>query len=120
MNKIWILLFLSSIGYGQKFINFEVAQSGQIELSKGILIDKVHAGYSLWLPVAKPKGAIVFFHSERDSLNINSISKLANKRNLTALFVTTENRFEFFFEVKKMRETELYIHQACQENAIPI
>jgi len=80
----------------------------------------VHAGYSLWLPVAKPKGAIVFFHSERDSLNINSISKLANKRNLTALFVTTENRFEFFFEVKKMRETELYIHQACQENAIPI
>ena len=78
------------------------------------------AGYTLWLPNSKPDGAVVFFHAERDTLSPSTIRDLSLKRNLAVLFVTTENRLEFFFEVKQMRQVERFIYESCLSHGIPL
>lgn len=95
------------------------ANFGNIALTDDFQIPKAGSGYSVWLPVQKPAGAIVFFHDEPDGSANISIIPLAREKQLAVLFISTENRLEFLFTADKMREVEKYIHEACVRYAIP-
>ncbi len=118
--SFFCLIYLITLsGYSQRIKMVSNINQGFIELSEDIQIPKVASGYTLFLPADAPVGGLVFFHAERDTSSMNSITHLAMEKNLAVLFVTTENSLEFLFETNKMLELENYIHMACLENQIP-
>ena len=108
---------------GQTVINFEedidFSDGQMIVLADDISIPKIKSGYTLWLPDSEViEGLIVFMHAGRDTINRNLIIDYALERDLAVMYVTTENRFEFFFDNKKMQQIENYIHSALHTNQI--
>ena len=113
------LLFIHT-GHGQCVINKETQVSGQIVLSEDISVPAINSGYTLWLPQSGvADGLIVFFHSRRDTVNTDAIIEYATQKNLGVAYVTTTNRFDFFFTNVRLGEVHNYLSEIITENSIP-
>ncbi len=127
MNRIstlFILCFLfTSQIFPQKVIQFEEPlKTGQIYLTDSIAIPYVNAGYTVLLPEEKPRGLVVFFNGNSNPLDYNSepyFEYYALKSNIATMYVTTENRLEFFFDFKQMEKVENYLNQAIENYNLP-
>ena len=113
--SIWICLF-GKIGISQHVYNHGIENDGDlIQLCEDISIPKIKAGYTLWKPSQnETKGLIVFFHSRRDTLEMDLLIQNALENQISVLYVTTENRVEFFFNEDKMCEVLTHIKTVCQ------
>ena len=117
---VFILIFVCSITYGQKVINYEVPFEGDIYLTPEIAIPKINSGYTTWLPEDENiVGLIVFTHPRRDTINADTLINYALQNKLAILYATTDNRFEFFFDKNKMQEIENYINEVITNYNIP-
>ena len=126
MKQCQFIFFLSFFVLGiseihsQKVINVAYPAEGEIELAEGISIPKIEPGYTLWLPeIGKPAGMIVFPHSRREQVRTEAIIRYALKNQLAVIYVTTDNRLEFLFEEKKIKEIADYVSTACAQFDIP-
>ncbi len=116
---VLLLLILNTVG-AQRVINYEKESQGLIHLTDGVDIPKINAGYTLWLPDSRTiNGLVIFTHARRDTIKSDSFIDYALLNNLGVLYATTNNRVEFFFKEKKMREIEAYIYEALDEYDIP-
>ena len=114
------LTFLAGIVKGQHVLNYEIKESGFIELADEISIPKINSGYTCWLPEAEQiSGLIVFFHARRDTLNADIFIEYALKNKLGVLYVTTENRVDFLFDDKDLEQLETYISEVVDTYEIP-
>lgn len=116
-----LLLLLISGSYlfaQQSYYHYQKTDE-EIGLTDEIKISGSPAGYSVFLPEQKAKGAFVFFHAEADSNSVFSMVPKANSKGLAVIFVSTSNPLEFLFEVRAMQELEHYIGTACQKYEIP-
>lgn len=124
MNRryIWLipLLLFGNIIKGQQVINFEVAVTGNMELTNTINIPKISRGYTVWLPDGDIKGMMVFMHARRDTVNREFIIDYALKQQLAVMYVTTDNRLEFFFDKQNMLEIVNYIREVVDSCHIPV
>lgn len=94
------------------------AKQGLLQLAPNISVPYEDAGYTVVLPDDKTaKGLIVFFNSDRDT--INKIFHHALPHGIAVAYVTTGNRFEFFFEEERMQQIEDYIQQIISQYNIP-
>ncbi len=114
-----LLSFLLAIAFfdllGQRVINFEKQGEGAILLAEDISIEKVNSGYTVWLPDnAQIKGLVVFMNARRDTSKSEMIIDYSLKSDLGVMYMTTENRLEFFFENERMQEIEEYIHHVIE------
>lgn len=117
---VFILIFVCSITYGQKVINYEVPAEGDIYLTLGIAIPKINSGYTAWLPEDKNiEGLIVFTHPRRDTVSADTLINYAIQNNLAVLYATTDNRLEFLFDKSKLQELENYINEVIIKYNIP-
>ena len=111
--KYLILIFQllsSSFLSAQVVINFQVPEEGSSYLTPDIAIPKINSGYTIWLPDSgEIKGLVVFTHSRTDTNNSEFIIDYATLNNLAVLYTTTNNRFEFFFDINRLLEIEKYI-----------
>lgn len=115
-----ILIFISSVSFGQTVTNFEVPSEGDIYLTSEIAIPKINSGYTVWIPdEGDINGLIVFTHARRDTINSDTIINYALQNKLGILYATTDNRLEFFFDKNKMLEIESYINKVIAKNKIP-
>ena len=121
MKRLLILLLIQfSLSLSaQQVENYVIPSEGKIKLAEGIEIDKIPAGYTIWAGEGDIKGMIVFFHSRRDTVNADDIIIKALENDLAIMYVTTDNRLEFLFEISRMEELEGYINQACLNYSIP-
>ncbi|UCE93309.1 MAG: hypothetical protein JSV73_10945 [Flavobacteriaceae bacterium] len=104
----------------QRVINEEILAQGTIDLAPGIQIDKINAGYTLWLPDKNPiKGLILFTHARRDTLQTNELIDAALKKNLAVMYATTSNRLDFFFDEARIREIRGYLNSVIENYSIP-
>ena len=104
------------VGFGQiraqKVFNVETPAEGSIELAAGININKVNSGYTLWLPETDSvKGLVLFTHARRDTVNDDLLIREALKEQLAVMYATTDNRLEFFFSIKRLKEIENYLQK---------
>lgn len=104
----------------QQVINKEFQEQGKIKLSSHISIPKINSGYTLWLPDNSPiKGLIVFTHARRDTLNQDILITEALKKKLAVIYITTDNRLDFYFQVDHMNEVVLSLKEIIESYNIP-
>jgi hypothetical protein len=118
----FLLLIFFSIGQirAQKVFNVETPAEGSIELAAGININKVNSGYTLWLPETDSvKGLVLFTHARRDTVNDDLLIREAFKEQLAVMYATTDNRLEFFFSIKRLKEIENYLQTVVENHRIP-
>ena len=113
------LLWFSTFCLSQKVINIEHPTTGNIQLTENLSIPTINSGYTLWLPEKEVKGMVVFLNPRRDTLNSELVINYSLWNQLAVLYVTTDNRFEFFFEEEKMQEVENYLHEVIETYRIP-
>ncbi|NRB49727.1 MAG: hypothetical protein HRU41_18745 [Saprospiraceae bacterium] len=93
-------------------------KQGLLQLAPNINVPYEDAGYTLVLPQEeKAKGLIVFFNSDRDT--INKIFHHSLPLGIAVAYVSTGNRFEFFFEEKQMQQIETYLQEIVTDYKIP-
>lgn len=118
-----ILIFCQLIftcAQAQRVVNVEFPSEGSIDLAPGIQINKINAGYTLWLPEKDPvKGLILFTHARRDTINPNELIIASLKKNLAVMYASTSNRLEFFFDDAKVREIRGYLNSVINTYKIP-
>lgn len=94
------------------------SKQGLLQLAPNIQVPYEDAGYTLVLPEDETvKGLIVFFNSDRDT--INKIFHHALPLDIAVAYVTTGNRFEFFFEEERMQQIETYLQEIITDYKIP-
>lgn len=117
---IVLLVGLVFAGRAQRVFDLSVPADGQISLAPGIQIDRIAAGYTLWLPQSSPvNGLIVFFHPRRDTLQADSLIRYALGRQLGVMYVTTHNRLDFFFTPDDMQPVGRWIAGVVNRHEIP-
>ncbi|MBX2872162.1 MAG: hypothetical protein KTR30_08680 [Saprospiraceae bacterium] len=93
-------------------------RQGLLQLTPTIKVPYEDAGYTLVLPADETaRGLIVFFNSDRDT--INKIFHHALPLDIAVAYVTTGNRFEFFFEEESMQQIESYLQEIISQYKIP-
>lgn len=93
-------------------------KKGLLQLAPNISVPYENAGYTLVLPKNKKvKGLVVFFNSDRDT--VNKLHRYAIPKQLAVVYLTTGNRFEFFFEAEKMQQIEGYLQTIISTYHIP-
>ena len=100
-------------------INYAIENKGIIELAEDIKIDKESKGYTIWKPKRQVYGALVFFHSNRDTTSVNTLQKIALNKNLAIIYLSSGNRLDFYFTDEILQEINSLLIKACNENGIP-
>jgi len=88
-------------------------------LSDGISIPVIAAGYTAWLPEGRPRGMIVFFHARRDTAEADFLIRRSLDHHLAVMFVTTENRLDFFFGERAMNAVNGYLEEVLAAGQVP-
>lgn len=118
--RLLILLMLSTPAWiaAQVVKQHTIPKQGLLALSPDIQVPYEDAGYTLVLPDHETaRGLIVFFNSDRDT--INKIFHHALPHDLAVAYVTTGNRFEFFFNTENLQQIENYLHEIISKYQIP-
>ncbi len=114
----FVFLFLPLFCSAQVIKQQVEEKKGLLQLAPNISVPYENAGYTLVLPDnEEAKGLIVFFNSDRDTLN--KLHRYAIPKQLAVAYVTTGNRFEFFFEEQKMQQIEEYLQTIINTYEIP-
>ncbi len=123
LSTLITLFALHATAAAQRVYQYEEKLAGQIFLTPQIAIPVENAGYTLMLPESgKARGLVVFFNANRDPLPSNKEPNLefyALQHDLGALYVTTGNRLEFFFEEAKLKQIDRYINEALSKYHLP-
>lgn len=116
--SLFILLFCIH-GLSAQIIKQKIEpKQGLLQLAPNISVPYEDAGYTLVLPEDETaKALIVFFNSDRDT--INKIFHHALPLDIAVAYVTTGNRFEFFFEEERMQQIETYLQEIISQHKIP-
>lgn len=116
--SLFILLFCIH-GLAAQLIKQKIEpKQGLLQLAPNISVPYEAAGYTLVLPADETaKGLIVFFNSDRDT--INKIFHHTLPLDIAVAYVTTGNRFEFFFEEERMQQIESYLQEIISQHNIP-
>ncbi len=116
------LIVCSQLLFGQIVINRHSVweEGGEVVLAEGIAIPKVEPGYTLWLPkVESIKGLVVFTHARRELKESDELIDYALSQNLAVVYVTTDNRLEFFFKQERLLEVECFLKEILDKHDIP-
>ncbi len=117
---LYLLTWHSNYTNGQIVINHELAHDGNIQLSDDVSIPRINSGYTLWLPDSgRVDGLIVFTHPRRDTLTPDNMISYALSRQLGVIYITTDNRFEFLFNVEQFRQIEQFLEEVITTYSIP-
>ena len=116
--SLFILLFCAH-GLAAQLVKQKIEpKQGLLQLAPNINVPYEDAGYTLVLPEDETaKGLIVFFNSDRDT--INNIFRHALPLDIAVAYVTTGNRFEFFFEEERMQQIDTYLQEIVTNYKIP-
>ncbi len=115
---LFLLLFFADTLMAQLIKQKVEPKQGLLQLAPNISVPYEDAGYTLVLPEDETaKGLIVFFNSDRDT--INKIFHHALPLDIAVAYVTTGNRFEFFFEAERMQQVESYLQEIISQHKIP-
>ena len=123
--KYFLIIFCTAFNFtlAQKIYQHEEKLVGQIFFTERIAIPVENAGYTLVLPDDnEADGLVVFLNSNRDAGKVveeQSLEFYALQNNLGILFVTTGNKFEFFFSEDSIKKVDRYISEVIDSYNIP-
>ena len=115
-----LLLFLNGVMDAQKVVRQLSYEEGVHTLADQIEIGYVPSGYTAVLPEATPiTGAIVFFEAIGKVNTERDLYKMATKKGLAVLHISTNNRMEFLFDDRNKSELQGYLEDALDSLNIP-